>query len=106
MPTLAGCSVQVNADVVHWQWKDGRWTVLKVLTKETGTAIYTKAVGFDSHHDITNQYKKREGILLHNHTTSLLCNIRPNITQRRKVEKVPSDAAYFIFTCFSSSPPS
>ncbi|XP_075259898.1 protein-glutamine gamma-glutamyltransferase K-like [Convolutriloba macropyga] len=52
---------EVNSDIVHWQWKGGEYNIVKILKDEVGTAVLTKAVGYNSKHDITNLYKKKEG---------------------------------------------
>ena len=37
---------------------------MKILKDEVGTAVLTKAVGYNSKHDITNLYKKKEGKII------------------------------------------
>ena len=55
---------EVNADYITWLWNEdeaGRVCPQTLSTKKIGRCLSTKAVGSDSHVDITSLYKHPEG---------------------------------------------
>lgn len=56
------CMIQVNADVVELIRKsNGEFIKFAGSAKSVGRFISTKAVGSNERHDITHQYKYKEG---------------------------------------------